>query len=145
LDAEVAAFVEQDPDFPVFFAKMADLVDLLLPRFVQEGKKYVTIAIGCTGGRHRSVYLIEKLARHLTDRIAAAGEPGDGGLGWRLHVTHRELAREGHEAAFPAERFAQPASVSELRDVAQGAIRGTIQETAQRTTAGTTPVQAQEA
>jgi UPF0042 nucleotide-binding protein len=137
LDADVAAFIEQDPDFHVFFAKMADLVDLLLPRFIQEGKKYATITIGCTGGRHRSVWLIEKLARHLGDRIAAAGESGDGGLGWRLHVTHRELAREGHEAAFPAERFAQPADASELQDVAQGTRPGT--------TPGATPVQAQEA
>ena len=129
LDAEVGAFIEQDPDFPAFFAKIADLVDLLLPRFVQEGKKYATITIGCTGGRHRSVYLIEKLARHLADRIATAEESGNGGLGWRLHVTHRELAREGHEAAFPAERQVTQVNASELRDVVQG----------------TTPVQAQEA
>jgi RNase adapter protein RapZ len=133
LEAEVGAYIEQDPDFASFFVKMADLVDLLLPRFIQEGKKYATIAIGCTGGRHRSVYLIEKLAHHLADRIAAATGSGDAGLGWRLHVTHRELAREGHEAAFPAERQPQPANASELRDVAQGSV------------AGTTPVQAQEA
>ena len=95
LDAEVGAFIEADPDFRTFFSKMADLTDLLLPRFVQEGKKYIAITIGCTGGRHRSVYLIEKLARHLADRIAMAQTSGD--PGWRLHVAHRELAREGVE------------------------------------------------
>ena len=58
---------------------MADLIDLLLPRFVQEGKKYATITIGCTGGRHRSVYLVEKLALiWRTDRMAQAGG-GPGG------------------------------------------------------------------
>ena len=55
---------------------MTDLIEMLLPRFVQEGKKYATIAIGCTGGRHRSVYLVEKLAGHLAARIAAAQAAG---------------------------------------------------------------------
>ena len=75
LDPEVGAFIAADPDFATFFAKMADLIDMLLPRFVQEGKKYATITIGCTGGRHRSVYLVEQLAEHLADRIAAARHP----------------------------------------------------------------------
>jgi UPF0042 nucleotide-binding protein len=104
LDPEVGAFIAADPDFATFFAKMADLIDMLLPRFVQEGKKYATITIGCTGGRHRSVYLIEYLAEHLTNRIAAARSSGDTGFGWRLHVTHRELAREGLETAYLTDR-----------------------------------------
>jgi UPF0042 nucleotide-binding protein len=104
LDPEVGAFIEADPDFGTFFSKMADLTDMLLPRFVQEGKKYAAITIGCTGGRHRSVYLVEKLARHLADRIAVARASGDAGFGWRLHVTHRELAREGLEAAYLTDR-----------------------------------------
>jgi UPF0042 nucleotide-binding protein len=104
LDAEVGAYIEADPDFATFFAKMADLTDMLLPRFVQEGKKYAAITIGCTGGRHRSVYLVEKLARHLADRIAMARAAGDAGFGWRLHVTHRELAREGLETAYLTDR-----------------------------------------
>jgi UPF0042 nucleotide-binding protein len=83
---------------------MTDLIDLLLPRFVQEGKKYAAITIGCTGGRHRSVYLVEKLAEHLARRIARARAAGDAGFGWRLHVTHRELAREGLEAAYRTDR-----------------------------------------
>ncbi len=104
LDAEIGAFIEEDPDFATFFAKMAGLIDMLLPRFVQEGKKYATITIGCTGGRHRSVYLVEQLAHHLADRIATAQASGDTGQGWRLHVTHRELAHEGLEAAYLTER-----------------------------------------
>lgn len=81
-DPEVAAYVADDPDFDRFFRKMAELVQLVLPRFVQEGKKYATIAIGCTGGRHRSVAIAEKLGSLLTQ------------TGWRVTVTHRELARE---------------------------------------------------
>ena len=104
LDPAVGAYIASDPDFATFFAKMADLIDMLLPRFVQEGKKYATITIGCTGGRHRSVYLVEKLADHLASRIAAAQASGGASLGWRLHVTHRELAREGHDAAYLTDR-----------------------------------------
>jgi UPF0042 nucleotide-binding protein len=81
-DPEVAAYVATDPDFERFFRKMAELVQLVLPRFVQEGKKYATIAIGCTGGRHRSVAIAEKLGSLLAQ------------TGWRVTVTHRELARE---------------------------------------------------
>jgi UPF0042 nucleotide-binding protein len=98
LDAEVGAFIAADPDFPTFLGRVAELVEMLLPRFVQEGKKYATIAIGCTGGRHRSVYLIEKLAARLTSRLAAYRAAGGTG-GWQLQVMHRELARDGGEGA----------------------------------------------
>ena len=90
-DPAVGAYVAEDPDFKIFFARVAELVEMLLPRFVQEGKKYTTVAVGCTGGRHRSVYLIEKLAERLAANAAAGGTSG---LGWRLHVSHRELARD---------------------------------------------------
>ncbi len=93
LDPEVGAYVAADPDFKLFFVKVAELVEMLLPRFVQEGKKYITVAIGCTGGRHRSVYLVELLARRLATHAANA----ETGLGWRLHVSHRELARDGKD------------------------------------------------
>ncbi len=93
LDPEVGAFVAADPDFPAFFEGVAGLIELLLPRFVLEGKKYATIAIGCTGGRHRSVYLVEKLAARLAARPEAHDATGETGS-WRLHVMHRELARE---------------------------------------------------
>ena len=119
LDAEVGAFIEADSDFATFFVAMAGMIDLLLPRFVQESKKYAAITIGCTGGRHRSVYLVEKLARHLADRIAAAQASGDAGLGWRLHVTHRELADEGLEAGYLTDRpVPRTGEASEFRDAA---------------------------
>lgn len=83
LDPAVGAYVEEDPDFGPFLGYVTGLLALLLPRFVQEGKKYVTIGVGCTGGRHRSVHVVERLAKHLT------------GQGWRVSTRHRELAREG--------------------------------------------------
>ncbi|MGH7155433.1 MAG: RNase adapter RapZ [Acetobacteraceae bacterium] len=93
LDPEVGAYVEADPDFPALMSKLSGLLELLLPRFVREGKKYLTIAIGCTGGRHRSVYVVERLAALLAGRSD-----------WRLLVAHRELARDGHASAYLADR-----------------------------------------
>ena len=81
LDAEIGTFVEQDPDFATYFAHITSIVEFLLPRFVQEGKKYATICVGCTGGQHRSVYMIEKLSAHL------------GKAGWSVSVSHREAAK----------------------------------------------------
>ncbi len=78
VDPRVGAFIETDPNLAPFFAHIKGMVDFLLPRFVQEGKKYATIAIGCTGGQHRSVFLIERLAAHL--RLS----------GWQVGITHRE-------------------------------------------------------
>lgn len=98
LDTDVGAYVAADPDFDRFFACLSQMIELLLPRFVQEGKKYATIAIGCTGGRHRSVYLVEHLSNHLIGLIAARG------LRWRLHVSHRELVKEGLSAAYLSNR-----------------------------------------
>ncbi|MDR3538879.1 MAG: RNase adapter RapZ [Acetobacteraceae bacterium] len=104
LDPAVGAYVEVDPDCGAYFQRITDLVDLVLPRFVQEGKKYATITIGCTGGRHRSVYLIEKLAAYLAARLAADQAAGTGEASWRLHVSHRELARETSGAAYEMDR-----------------------------------------
>jgi len=81
-DPAVGAYVEEDPDYRAFFDGLTGLLGLVLPRFVQEGKKYATIAVGCTGGRHRSVHIVERLASHLTQ------------TGWRVTPTHRELLRE---------------------------------------------------
>ncbi len=79
LDPDVAAFVESDPDFSRYFEKLADMLVFTLPRFVAEGKWYVTIAVGCTGGRHRSVHVVERLRQRLEDE------------GWRVRGLHREL------------------------------------------------------
>ena len=92
LDADVSAYVEADPDFWAFMDKITDLLSLLLPRFVQEGKKYASVAVGCTGGRHRSVRIIEILAERLR-RIGAPGGQGPKEAAWRVGVTHRELLR----------------------------------------------------
>ena len=119
LDPDVADYVRMDPDFAKYFAAVAGLVDILLPRFVQEGKKYATITIGCTGGRHRSVYLVEKLAQHLTERSAADEGDGFGGVRWQVHVAHRELAREGMQAGFLAERPVASQRDSDLQKVAR--------------------------
>lgn len=91
LDPQVCAYVEADPDYAAFYANVAALLQLVLPRFVQEGKKYATVAIGCTGGRHRSVCLVERLARQLSHPQEAGLDKG----GWQVTVTHRELVREG--------------------------------------------------
>jgi UPF0042 nucleotide-binding protein len=120
LDPEVGAYVEADTDFAKFFACVTNLVELVLPRFVQEGKKYATITIGCTGGRHRSVHLIEKLANHLTSRatMKSGGQSVD--PGWRVFVTHRELAREGRSDAFLTDRPVARRGESDLVNDAQG-------------------------
>jgi UPF0042 nucleotide-binding protein len=104
MDPEVGAYVETDPDFPSFFSRIVDLIDLVLPRFVQEGKKYATITIGCTGGRHRSVHLIEKLANHLTCCAAVQQAHEAKRTAWRVFVTHRELVRDGEQDAFLMDR-----------------------------------------
>ena len=89
LDPEVAAYVEADPDFIPFVDKITDLLALLLPRFVQEGKKYASVAIGCTGGRHRSVHIVQLLAERLRRMQPEADSQGL----WRVVVAHRELMR----------------------------------------------------
>ena len=79
-DADVGAYIAADPDFDAFFERLTELLALLLPRFNEEGKSYLTIAIGCTGGQHRSVYVAEK----LRDWIAARAT--------KVDVRHRELS-----------------------------------------------------
>jgi RNase adaptor protein for sRNA GlmZ degradation len=81
-DAEVGAYVEADPEFAGFFERLTGFIEPLLPRFRAEGKSYLTLAIGCTGGRHRSVYIAEKLGAWLAAR------------GHRAAIRHRELERD---------------------------------------------------
>jgi len=64
-DAPVGAHIEKDPAFAEAFARIRDLLLLLLPRYAAQGKPYVHVAFGCTGGRHRSVYTAETMAEAL--------------------------------------------------------------------------------
>jgi UPF0042 nucleotide-binding protein len=80
-DPEVGAYVEADADFPQFFENLTALIRPLLPRFLAEGKSYLTIAVGCTGGRHRSVFVAERLAAWLGDR------------GFKAGISHRDVHR----------------------------------------------------
>jgi UPF0042 nucleotide-binding protein len=65
LDPEVAAYVMADPAYQDTVGKIEDLLVTLLPRYAEGGKTYITVAFGCTGGRHRSVHVAERVARHL--------------------------------------------------------------------------------
>ena len=100
MDAAVAAFIAEDPDFDRFFDALRAMLELVLPRFVQEGKKYATIAVGCTGGRHRSVRIVEMLAPILRGPMlkASAAE----GRSWRVTTLHRELMKELTKEGHPA-------------------------------------------
>jgi len=87
LDAAVAAHVRADPAYQPAMDGIEQLLLTLLPRYAREGKAYVTVAFGCTGGRHRSVHCAEALA----ERLRAAG--------FSPTVTHRELAQRPPDAS----------------------------------------------
>lgn len=78
-DVAVADFIEADPACAPFVAKLTDLMDFLLPRYLAEGKAQLTIGIGCTGGRHRSIYVARKLYQHFEtdERVSLAFDPRD--------------------------------------------------------------------
>lgn len=82
LEPTVARFVLDNDDAREFVKKVEDLLTFSLPRFEREGKAYLTIAIGCTGGRHRSVAVTEELGKRLSSK-------------WSLTVRHRDLDRGG--------------------------------------------------
>jgi UPF0042 nucleotide-binding protein len=80
LDADVSAYIAEDRAYEAAVSQIESLLLLLLPRYKAEGKSYVTVAFGCTGGRHRSVHVAERVATRLRD---AAFSPT---------VRHRDLA-----------------------------------------------------
>jgi len=82
MDPAVAAYIEKDPETAPFMERLTGFLDYLLPRFDKEGKTYVSIGIGCTGGKHRSVYVAERLADLLKER------------GYPVRVSHRDATRE---------------------------------------------------
>ena len=78
-DDDVSAYIAEDPAYGQAMAQIEALLLLLLPRYQAEGKAYVTAAFGCTGGRHRSVHVAERMARRLREE------------GFSPTVTHRDL------------------------------------------------------
>jgi UPF0042 nucleotide-binding protein len=72
LDDEVREFVLGRPETAEFLDKLDDLLEMLIPAYVSEGKSYLTVAMGCTGGRHRSVVLAEELSRRLSEHGTVA-------------------------------------------------------------------------
>lgn len=83
LDADVREFVLDRDDTRDFMSRLGGLIESVLPSYAAEGKSYLTIAIGCTGGRHRSVAVVEELAA----RLRASGQP--------VRTSHRDLTRNG--------------------------------------------------
>jgi UPF0042 nucleotide-binding protein len=81
LDDPVRDYVLDQPESGEFLAKVDDLLGLLLPAFLKEGKSYLSVAVGCTGGRHRSVVIADELARLLAKR------------GFEPTVQHRDVNR----------------------------------------------------
>lgn len=86
LDPEVGAYIAEDPTYADAKQRIEELILLLLPRYEAEGKSYVTIAIGCTGGKHRSVHFAESLATRL--RLG----------GFSPTVRHRDLTQQKSDA-----------------------------------------------
>lgn len=85
-DADVAAYIAQDPAYESAVGQMETLLKTLLPRYAEEGKAYVTVAFGCTGGRHRSV--------HVAERVAAALRQA----GFSPTVSHRNMESAPQDA-----------------------------------------------
>src|SRR6266478_4137950 len=77
-DPRVARYIRSFPQTQEFITRISDLLVYLLPHYVQEGKSYLTISFGCTGGRHRSVMIAEDASKHLRK------------AGYRVKVVHRD-------------------------------------------------------
>jgi UPF0042 nucleotide-binding protein len=79
---KVREYVEGQEEYGAFMRRLEALLDIVVPGYVSEGKSYLTVAVGCTGGRHRSVVVVEDLAEYF-------GEHGH-----RVSVDHRDLNRD---------------------------------------------------
>lgn len=86
LDEEVGELIEQDPGFAPAFSRMLDLLETLLPLYRAQGKSYVHVAFGCTGGRHRSVFVAQRMAQGLRE------------AGFSPTVRHRNLGSRATDA-----------------------------------------------
>jgi len=80
-DRKVVNYINQFPQTKEFLDKTTDLLTFLLPHYIKEGKSYLTVGVGCTGGQHRSVMITEELKK----RLSAAG--------YRVHTAHRDIPR----------------------------------------------------
>ena len=78
---KVAAYVQGFPQTEEFLEKTADMLEFLLPHYIKEGKSYLTVGFGCTGGQHRSVFIAEEMKRRLE------------GAGYRVRAMHRDMPR----------------------------------------------------
>ena len=79
--ADVQSYIATDPRFETFRNQVGGMLDLLVPAFREEGKSHLTVAFGCTGGKHRSVAMAEITATHLAEQ------------GWRVSKRHRDVER----------------------------------------------------
>ena len=86
LDAAVGDYIAEDPAYAEAVERIGSLLEMLLPRYRREGKAYVTVAFGCTGGRHRSVHVTEQIAQRLRK------------AGFSPTVAHRDLASRPKDA-----------------------------------------------
>ncbi|MBS1868924.1 MAG: RNase adapter RapZ [Actinobacteria bacterium] len=84
MQAEVVAYIDRDGALEAFYARLLPMLDYLLPQYVAEGKAHLSIAVGCTGGRHRSV----AIAEHLAARYREAGD-------YLVEVAHRDVDHGG--------------------------------------------------
>ena len=75
-------FIDRDGALQAFYDQLHPLLDYLLPQYLAEGKAHLVVAIGCTGGRHRSV----AIAEHLSERYRADNE-------YLIEVSHRDVGR----------------------------------------------------
>ena len=88
-DAAVRDYVLAQPGAEEFLRHYTELLRVVLPGYEREGKRFVTFAVGCTGGKHRSV----AIANELAARLVAAADPAAPG-GTDVQVVHRDLGRE---------------------------------------------------
>ena len=77
-DSAVIEYMNDKVETGEFLARLEGFLDFLIPQYEKEGKSYVTVSIGCTGGRHRSVFITNEVAKHFES------------LGYRVRVTHRD-------------------------------------------------------
>jgi len=82
LDKEVRDYIKVDRDYDKFWSGLKEMLTIIVPRYIEEGKSYLTIAFGCTGGRHRSAAFAEETKEFLETK------------GYKVDIIHREIEKE---------------------------------------------------